>query len=76
MKGAWNSLGRGFEWAGVVALVLLSLPILAVTAFLLRAVLIVVAICAVVSCAILYWTYPRFRHWTDRHAGWHQLHLM
>ena len=76
MKATWSSLGRSVEWIGTIALVLISLPVIAVAMFLLRAVLIAVAICAVMSCIGLYCFSHRFRRWADRQLGFRQqLHL-
>jgi len=55
----------GVEWLGIFILLVAALPLLAVGAWVLRAVLLVAGIIAVASGCITYCVYPRFRHWAD-----------
>jgi ABC-type branched-subunit amino acid transport system permease subunit len=61
-------LKTGAEWLVVLILVVAALPLMAVGAWVLRAVLVAAALVALLSGCILYCVYPRFRDWTHHVA--------
>ncbi len=69
MKRTWHSLGTGLEWCGAICLVAVSLPLIAVTAFLLRGLLLAAALLGIVSVIGCYFLFPRFRGWVDHCVG-------
>jgi hypothetical protein len=59
----------GICWGAAAVFVVVALPFVAVAALLLRAVLLIAAVVAGLSAAVLYCTNPRFRAWLRRHLG-------
>jgi hypothetical protein len=54
---------------GTVLLVVVTLPIIAIAAFLIRGVLLVAAIAGIAGCVALYCLSPRFRHWAGHRTA-------
>ena len=69
MKRAWNRVGRGLELCGTMLLVVVSLPLIAIAAFLIRGVLLVAALAAIAGCIALFCVSPRFRHWAGHRSA-------
>lgn len=60
-------LNTGAQWLGVSVVLVAALPLMAVAAWVLRALLVIAVFVGLVSGCVLYCVYPRFRDWT-RHA--------
>lgn len=69
MKRNWKPIGASLEWCGTLCLVAVTLPVLAVAAFILRGLLLAAALTALVAGAFVYWLNPRFRAWVDHRMG-------
>ena len=61
---ARDLLKTGAQWLGVLLLLVAALPLMAVAAWVLRALLVTAAFVGLVSGCVLYCAYPRFRDWT------------
>jgi membrane protein YdbS with pleckstrin-like domain len=61
-------LKTGGLWLGVVIVLIAGLPLLAVGAWVLRAVVVAAAAVGLVGGCVLYCVYPRFRAWTHHVA--------
>jgi hypothetical protein len=62
---AWELLKTGVEWCGVLLLVVVSLPLLAVVAFVLRAAVIGVVLLGLAGVIVMYCVYPPIRRWAN-----------
>lgn len=69
MKRARELLKDTAEYCGALVVVLLALPLLALTAFVLRGVLALAAVAALGCGAVLYCAHPGFRGWFHDLAG-------
>lgn len=58
-------LKLGLEWCGVLLLVVVTLPILAIAAFVLRFAVIGVLLVGAAGALVTYCIYPRVRHWAN-----------
>lgn len=61
-------LKMGVEWCGVLLLVVVTLPLLAVVAFVLRAAVIGVVVLGLAGVIAMYCVYPRVRRWANEVA--------
>ena len=56
------------QWVGVLILVVATLPLLAVGAWVARGLLVITVASALVCGCVLFCVYPRFRHWAIHSA--------
>ena len=63
-----NLLKTGGQWLVVLILLVVAFPVMAVGAWVLRAVLVTAALLALFSGCVLYCVYPRFRDWAHHVA--------
>lgn len=66
MTRAHDRLRGGIAKCGVLLLVVVSLPLLAVAAILLRGVLLVAAVAVLLTAPLVYCVLPGFRCWVSR----------
>ncbi len=68
MKPAINRVGNTLEFCGAALLVAVSLPFVALTLVLLRAVFLAVAVGGILSALVLFCAHSPFRGWVAAHA--------
>jgi hypothetical protein len=66
MTHAFKWVGKRLEFCLAVLAVALLLPLLAFAVVVLRGLVVIAAIVVLGVAAVLYGTYPRFRHWADQ----------